>query len=78
MIRTAYAIIGSAEHLVEAAIAAGNVQMASSARLCIEDARACADDGDDAAACRNALYALRYSHGIFAPEYQALASEVAA
>lgn len=44
--------------------------MESSARLCLADAIVCYDDGDYDSAYRLAVKSLKYSVGIFHPEYK--------
>ena len=49
--------------------------MESSARLCLADAIALYDDGDYDYARSRALKSLRYSIGVFNPEYQRAAKD---
>lgn len=54
------------------------IVMASSARLCLEDARELLQQGREDEAKRRALDSLRYSVGILHPDYQGLLARLVA
>lgn len=50
--------------------------MASSARLCVDDARSLLESGDARGAARRAVDSLKYSVGIFGADYQEAARQL--
>jgi len=61
----------TAEQVIElAATHVGNGSMASSAQLCLDDARACLANGSPEYARKRALSSLAYSLGMLSPVYK--------